>query len=154
MVIATFDALISRNDVPARIRRTLYVSPSGCWESTLRKNACGYVQVNFSSFKKQPGLHRYVFQSFFGPVDRELVLDHKCRNRACCNPNHLRVVTKGVNTMENSLSLGAIYKPRMECKNGHEYKPGSFYLRKNARICRACRVDICRRYRARKSAAK
>ncbi|MGH2838441.1 MAG: HNH endonuclease [Thermoleophilaceae bacterium] len=42
--------------------------------------------------------HRFFWEQAKGPVPDGLVLDHLCGNRACVNPEHLEVVTRGVNT--------------------------------------------------------
>lgn len=41
--------------------------------------------------------HRVVWEHFNGPVPDGLELDHLCRQRACCNPEHLEAVTKSEN---------------------------------------------------------
>lgn len=37
--------------------------------------------------------HRIAYQYEVGPIPKSLHLDHLCRNRACCNPDHLEPVT-------------------------------------------------------------
>jgi hypothetical protein len=37
--------------------------------------------------------HRKVYESVNGAVPQGFELDHLCKNRWCCNPNHLQVVT-------------------------------------------------------------
>lgn len=36
--------------------------------------------------------HRFAYELLVGPVPDGLQLDHLCRNRACCNPEHLEPV--------------------------------------------------------------
>ena len=39
---------------------------------------------------------------------RRLILDHRCRNRRCCNPDHLQLITIGENTFRGARH-GAVY---------------------------------------------
>ena len=48
-------------------------------------------------------------------VPEGMVVDHMCRVRRCVNPEHLRVVTRGQNVLENSLSPAAIRKAMKVC---------------------------------------
>lgn len=41
--------------------------------------------------------HILVYEHFVGAVPEGFEIDHKCRNRACCNPSHLEPVTHKVN---------------------------------------------------------
>lgn len=42
--------------------------------------------------------HIVFYEEKFGPVPKGLELDHLCRVRACCNPDHLEAVTTATNT--------------------------------------------------------
>lgn len=43
-------------------------------------------------------VHRLAYIAAYGEIPEGLVLDHKCRRPACCNPKHLEPVTVKVNT--------------------------------------------------------
>lgn len=43
--------------------------------------------------KRYAYAHRVVFESAHGPIPAGMQLDHLCRQRSCCNPDHLQVVT-------------------------------------------------------------
>lgn len=78
------------------LRRTRYVA--GCWEFQGTKYL-GYGVVGLGSRADGTVLvHRLVFQELVGPLTPGLVLDHLCRNHACCNPLHLEEVTLAENT--------------------------------------------------------
>lgn len=65
------------------------IRPDGCW---VRKQApqrkSGYANHNF---------HRTVWEVWNGKQPKGMELDHRCRRRECCNPDHLRLVTKAFN---------------------------------------------------------
>lgn len=84
-------------------------------------------------------VHRYVWERDVGPIPEGMEIDHQCRNRLCCNPGHLRVVTHKVNATENSLSVGAKNKVKTHCPAGHPYDEKNTRIsRKGGRVCRAC----------------
>jgi hypothetical protein len=49
--------------------------------------------------------HRVVYVLLVGEIPEGLILDHKCRVRWCCNPEHLEPVTVQVNTIRGEAVL-------------------------------------------------
>ena len=128
---------------------------SGCWFWT-GATARGYGVVR--RFGVVRGAHRVAFlleNGYLPPRPsyhhkrhlKALVLDHLCRNRACCNPDHLQVVT-----MEENKRRGYAHKksrpPKTHCKRGHPLSGDNLYINpaNGGRVCRACRVIRQRRY--------
>ena len=110
---------------------------SGCW------NWCGYLNSNgygkLGIKMKTHYSHRISYFIFKGEIPEGLVVDHKCRNRSCVNPDHLRAVTRRTNTIENSSSMAAIHSRKKECLRGHPLSGTNLRIRKNgSRICIAC----------------
>ena len=92
---------------------------SGCWEYTGRLNVQGYGQISrrFKDGKaKQLLAHRYTYIFMIGEIPDGLFLDHLCRNRKCCNPAHLELVTKRQNTLRGIPGMGV----RESCRKGHK----------------------------------
>ncbi len=68
---------------------------TGCWVWQGAKLPGGYGTMSRSG--EQIYTHRYYYERAKGPIPAGLQLDHLCRNRACCNPDHLEPVTHAVN---------------------------------------------------------
>lgn len=110
---------------------------SGCWEWTAGKLASGY--GSFRSANRAHVSHKFAWELLRGPVPEGLDLDHLCRNRACCNPDHLEPVTRQENLRRG---WGARLKNGMttQCIHGHEYTPENTYVNPRGQWkCRTCR---------------
>lgn len=99
--------------------------------------AGGYMQLWFDG--KMVMAHRYCWELVNGPIQNDLEIDHCCRNRACVNVAHLRIVTQEVNKTENSISPWALNGLKTHCPAGHEYTEENIYRYKGRRHCRTCR---------------
>lgn len=70
-----------------------------CWLWTGALNRKGYGVIQRGDRDMGTALvHRVVWELLVGLVPLGLDLDHLCRVRACCNPDHLEPVTRAVNT--------------------------------------------------------
>lgn len=67
----------------------------GCWDidTYLRPDGYRYLQVQ----GKKAMAHRVSWEIHNGPIPEGLFIDHICRNRACVNPEHLRLATSKQN---------------------------------------------------------
>lgn len=77
-------------------------------------------------------------------------VDHLCRHRACCNPDHLEPVEASQNT-ERGTSFTAKNSAKTSCPKGHEYTPENTRWHHNSRECITC---IRARDRERRLAAR
>lgn len=75
-----------------------------CWVWTGSLTYHGYGQSSLYGFRSV--VHRLVWRCLVGPIPNKLVLDHLCRNRACCNTDHLRAVTQQENMMASPIRGG------------------------------------------------
>lgn len=107
--------------------------------------------------------HRVMWEIENGTIPNGMVIDHlchdpstcspgPCRHRACCNPDHLAMVTQRENTMRSG-NFTAAKAAQTHCVNGHEFTPENTYTRalRNGhpgRMCRACNRDRKRASRA------
>ena len=56
----------------------------------------GYVRIwqRSGDNRRKEGLHRIVYRSRRGPIAPGWEVDHICQRRSCCNPEHLRCLTR------------------------------------------------------------
>lgn len=95
--------------------------------------------------------HVVAWTQAHGPVPVGLELDHLCRQRACCNVNHLEAVTRRENFLRGDHpSAKAVRSGR--CLRGHPYDAINTYARPNGR--RECRECGRQKNRARSQARK
>ncbi|WP_067516876.1 HNH endonuclease signature motif containing protein [Endozoicomonas ascidiicola] len=65
----------------------------GCFVCTSHKtNPDGYFRKNFNGVSKM--FHRVMWKHHHGEIPEGMEIDHLCKNRACCNVKHLRVLER------------------------------------------------------------
>jgi len=71
----------------------------GCWNwmgGTLSGRYGGYSVVRDGK-RAHEYAHRVAFEATYGPIPIGSVIDHKCHNTKCVNPEHLRAVSQKQN---------------------------------------------------------
>lgn len=130
-----------------RIWRRVEQRGDGCWTVVEGVNANGYgVAVGGST-------HTVMYEAAKGPVPAGLQLDHLCRNRACCNPDHLEAVTRRENLIRG-VGFAGMNIRKTHCKWGHEFTPENTHRVPAGRACRRCHADREAARRARLRAAQ
>jgi hypothetical protein len=131
--------MVSKIDVDAE---------SGCWNWTASRNK-GYGQINWGG--RPRGTHRVVYELIVGAIPSGLQIDHLCRNRSCCNPDHLEPVTHAENVRRGADAV-------THCPQGHPYdEANTGYNGRGStrRRCLAChRAQARARVRRLKEACK
>ena len=143
-----------RRPLKERIMERIERQPNGCWSWPGAKvNGYGLVGAGGRG-GKQLLVHRATYEMFVGPIPDGYVIDHLCRNRACCNPDHLEAVTMRENLMRG-IGPTRMNALKTHCHRGHEFSPeNTKYTKEGWRFCRACDAERGRAYRARRNACK
>lgn len=77
----------------ARKALRFITTATGCFVCTSHKtNHDGYFRKNFNGDLKM--FHRVMWEHHHGEIPEGLEVDHLCKNRACCNVEHLRLLEK------------------------------------------------------------
>jgi hypothetical protein len=141
---------MNRRTTPIEERLFPRIDASGpCWLWTGAKSIGGYGVINRG--RRGDGnamVHRLVWELLVGPVPEGFDLDHLCRVRACCNPDHLEPVTRAENVARGAwrAGLGRV----TSCKHGHLFTPENTKSEgRRGRACRTCCIDATKRWRAR-----
>lgn len=122
-----------------RVSETAVFEGSCCWEWTKCRDKSGYGK----GATPDAYAHRSSHKLFIAPIPSGLEVDHKCRNRACGNPQHLRLLTHADNMKHRS-------EAQTECSFGHPYTPENTHrTSKGERVCKMCRVRRTKEWRER-----
>lgn len=117
-----------------------------CWIPTQKPKPDGYVQLTTKE-KKHIYLHRWMYESIKGKIPNGKLLDHLCRERSCCNPNHLEPVSNQENCIRGL--TGKYQTKKTHCPKNHPYDNLNTYIYKNMRFCKKCRTATQQKYKRR-----
>ena len=133
-------AVTTLANLPARAAALITPDPLyGCWLwAEAKRDRHGYGTYWTTGGARQA--HRFVYETLVGPVPAGLVLDHLCRRRACCRPEHLEPVTHAENDMRR---VWRYRVRRTTCPNGHTLStcittPSNGKSEGGGRLCRTC----------------
>ena len=112
----------------------------GCWFWKAGKSKAGYGMFNNGCGMKYA--HRLAWVSKNGTIPSNLVIDHLCRNRACVNPAHMELVSRGENVLRGE-GESAKHSRKTHCPRGHIYSAENTYVRldRKGRMCIQCQKD-------------
>lgn len=136
-----------------RLRTNLKADPiSGCHVWTASVDGGGYGRLMHNG--RRVLAHRFAYELVRGPIPGGLVIDHLCRNRRCCNPDHLEVVTFAENVLRGE-GAPAKNARRTHCVNGHALSGANLRVdKRGGRVCRTCHARTCNVGRQRRLAAR
>lgn len=134
--------------LPEKVELRIIPEPmSGCWIwlGPYRDNKDRYGGMSWKG--KHYRTHKFVYEFLKGVVPAGLTLDHICRNRICCNPDHLEPVTWQVNILRGE-GIAAKNAVKTHCKHGHSLADAYVYQGR-MRQCRTCGTGHKRAYEKR-----
>lgn len=109
---------------------------SYCWLWT-RHLTRGYGRVRI--FNNRLKAHRVFYQLLVGNIPDGLQLDHLCRVKACCNPEHLEPVTSRENTLRGTGASAVNAKKKCcgVCGGPFHYssRSSSKWLQRKCKLC-------------------
>ena len=129
---------------------------TGCW-LWMACTSRGYGKIGRTGGGAPLAAHRVMWERRRGPIPPGMYLDHTCRTRPCINPDHLRVVTPYVNTIENSRSVSALNTVKTHCPRGHPYAGYNlsvYQIKRTGRTGRYCKTCMRDRWRNRHAQIK
>lgn len=129
---------MSWSGLPEQIEQYIIPEPnSGCWLwlGGLRDSKEGYGAMGWAG--KTQRVHRLVYNLLRGKVASQLDVDHLCRNRICCNPDHLEPCTRKVNVLRGE-GVAPKNLAKTHCPQGHKYNSENTYVWQEQRFCRTC----------------
>lgn len=139
--------------IEERLERNISYEPnSGCWLWSGAISNRSYGSIFYEG--RMQKAHRVTWTLRNGPIPEGLELDHLCRTRSCCNPDHLEPVTREENLRRGEHKNG---KQGVEnCPLGHPYSPENTMIRKETgwRTCRTCARHKTRLWREAKKIEK
>ena len=119
---------------------------TGCWlwlgylsPGASKNKNMGYGQFQVQN-RRMPA-HRFSYETFVGPVQEGLEIDHKCKLPCCVNPDHLEAVTHHENMRRSGamFKAAAVHKAKTHCPRGHAYAGDNVFINSSGgRSCREC----------------
>lgn len=120
----------------ARLSAKISIDPeTGCWNWTGSRISTGYGNIVVGQ-RKTMLVHRVTWELRHGTIAPGLTIDHLCRNRRCCNPDHLEPVDHATNVSRGS--SGVIQRNKTHCPQGHPYDDQNTYYYQGRRYCKEC----------------
>lgn len=112
---------------------------SGCWLWTGLLHVAGYGRYRKSSADLL--VHRVMYEAVNGPHADGLEIDHLCRTRSCCNPQHLEAVTHAENVRRGTAWTWRLARTHGSC--GHPLD----LIYNGYRRCSICNTASKRKYK-------
>lgn len=113
-------------------------STDECWEWKGGKTGGGYGSMKVEGVMIL--VHQIAYTLWVGPLTVDMIVHHKCENRACINPHHLELLTSSQHKLLHPSSNPHDCKKNItHCPKGHIYDESNTYLHKGARYCRECK---------------
>lgn len=121
--------------------------PNGCWIWLGYKTPAGYSgMARLEDWSQREYPHRTAYKLSGRVIPDGYTIDHLCKTRDCVNPNHMRAVTQGENTLAGN-TVASINAAKTQCIHGHEFSVDESRVRR--RVCKECNKVTQQRWRDR-----
>lgn len=145
---AKYERAAAHPEAAQRIAKRMTSQADGCMVWTGAKNGHGYGTITVD--KQAVYVHRLAYWLANGPVDPGMVIDHMCRNRACVNVDHLRILTPQANNRLTARSA------MTHCRAEHPLSGGNLQVildrdGRGHRQCRECNKNRSAEWRNQRS---
>jgi hypothetical protein len=144
---------LTERDIERFESRIMRDPNSGCWLWTGCLNHGGYGRFWVDQQNAGAATHRVsYFIKHKTEIPSHLEIDHLCKVKSCCNPDHLELVTHAVN-IARITSRTPRNSKKTHCPEGHPYSGENLYIHRSKagkinRLCQICRLKKAReRYR-------
>lgn len=139
-------------DLATRVQMRVSIEDRGhdtpCWISDRAAQRNGYTKIGLGG--KTYLTHRVSYEAHIGPIPDGMQLDHLCRQRACCNPDHLEPVTCRENLVRG-VTIIAAQVSATHCLKGHPFDATNTRMTNlGKRVCRTCDRARASQYRERR----
>jgi hypothetical protein len=124
----------------------------GCWPWTAYVNPDGYGVAVVARFANRRA-HRVAYELVVGPIPAGYEIDHRCLNRACCNPAHLEALPAAAHKARLPRGVQHWRAGRTTCPYGHIYDRYEYGQRKCSECVKRTQRESQRRRRAARQAA-
>jgi hypothetical protein len=136
-VALTIKGMAMSNTTTPTSFQALLIQRNNCLMYPAKPNSDGYIRVTVQNRKVMT--HRYALMIMGIDIPNGYEVDHLCRNRWCCNTQHLEVVTH-LENMKRGHGVDRANAQKTHCKFGHEFSAGNIYFTpKGSRQCKECR---------------
>ena len=108
-----------------------------CWIWTGRVSPTTHYGM-FSWRSKPYNSHRFIYELLIGSVPQGKDLHHTCGNRLCCNPEHLKPLTRKEHRKTYARLPTNGNEKKTHCLRGHAFTEENTIYRHGSRICKAC----------------
>lgn len=121
-----------------------------CWTFEGGRDPDGYGRINVGGLARKA--HTVAYEELVGPIPDGFEPDHTCNQRACCNPDHLEIVTHAENVRRGRSGAvnAARQRAKTHCPKGHPYAGDNLYINptNGQRGCKRCNNERARARRA------
>lgn len=127
--------------------KRISIDRAGCW---IWSNTTPQNYARLLIWGKAMLVHRLSYMLASGPIPEGFQIDHLCKVRSCCNPQHLEATTPSLNNARSD-SLSGENTRKTHCKRGHPLSGENLrYTVRNERQCRKCDAIRAANYQRKK----